>query len=82
MSLGVQRPPVKVLRWSATTWRRMEATRDRIMFGYGTDEPWYLDEDWLESGERYTVQWRKPLSVSEVNQMAPTPEVLQRPGRA
>jgi hypothetical protein len=25
--------------------------------------------------------WRKPLSMIEINQMAPTPEVRARPGR-
>lgn len=30
---------------------------------------------------RVTRQWRKPLSLEEVAQMAPTREVLARPGR-
>jgi hypothetical protein len=28
------------------------------------------------------VHWRKPLRVDEVNMMAPTPEVRERPGRS
>lgn len=30
---------------------------------------------------KVTLQWRKPLSFDEVNQMAQTPEVRGRPGR-
>jgi len=61
----------------------MEAIRDRLMFGTGTDEPWYLDEEFLqEFPTARSANWRRPLSIVEVNQMAPTPEVLARQGRA
>jgi hypothetical protein len=77
---------VPVLRWSPTTWRKMAALRDRIMRGHGTDEPWYLEAVRELEGETGIVSiaahWRKPLSLAEVAQMAPTPEVKQRPGRA
>jgi hypothetical protein len=29
----------------------------------------------------HAIQWRKPLSIEEINQMAPTPEVRRREGR-
>lgn len=53
----------------------MEALRDRIMRGVGTDEPWYLEQGAI------SVNWRKPLRLDEIEQMAPTPEVRQREGR-
>jgi hypothetical protein len=64
-------------------WRKMEALRDRIMFGIGTAEPWYRDDELLA---KYgiaivSVNWRKPLRFEEVNRMAPTSEVLARKGR-
>jgi hypothetical protein len=60
----------------------MEAVRDRIMWKTGTDEPWYLDREWLaEYPEARAANWRKPLSLSEISQMAPTPDVRQRQGR-
>lgn len=74
-----------VLRWSATTWRKMEALRDRILHGCGTDEPWFLEdvEEFQAATGRIAcaAQWRKPLRIDEINQMAPTPEVRERPGR-
>jgi hypothetical protein len=57
-------------------WRKMEKLRDRILFGCGTEEPWFLDD-----GGSITAQWRKPLRIDEVNQLAPTPDVRQREGR-
>ena len=64
-------------------WRKMEALRDRLMFGIGTDEPWFLDDEFLSSHllEAVAVHWRKPLRIDEVNQVAPTPEVIERQGR-
>lgn len=74
-----------VLRWSPTTWRRIEAVRDRIMRGVGTEEP-FIMEDIQEMAMTLgqsprSVQWRKPLSIMEVNRMAPTEEVRERKGR-
>jgi hypothetical protein len=54
----------------------MEAIRDRVMRHLGTNEPYV--EEWGQS----CVHWRRPLSIPEINQMAPTPEVRARPGRA
>ena len=66
-------------------WRKLEALRDRILSGCGTDEPWFLEDPKMFQGETGRVmisaQWRKPLSLAEVAQMAPTSEVRQRPGR-
>jgi hypothetical protein len=60
----------------------MIALRDRIMFGIGTDEPWYAEHMVHEVGERaIAVHWRKPLRIDEINQLAPTPEVRERRGR-
>jgi hypothetical protein len=53
----------------------MEAIRDRIMFRLGTDEPFIPEQSVI------SMQWRKPLRIDEVNQMAPIAEVLMRPGR-
>lgn len=77
--------PVPVLRWSPTTWRKIEALRDRIMRGVGTDEP-FIMEDVQEMAmmlgqSPMSVQWRKPLTIEEVNRMAPTVEVRERKGR-
>jgi hypothetical protein len=54
----------------------MEHIRDRIMRGLGTDEA-LIQEDIRGIAHH----WRKPLSIEEVNQMAPTPEVKLRAGR-
>jgi len=67
---------VPLLRWSATTMRRIIAARDRIMFRAGTDEPW------IEEPGNIALHWRKPLRIDEVARLAQTPEVRARPGRA
>ena len=60
----------------------MEAVRDRVMHRAGTEEPWYLDEEFLRAHpSAISANWRKPLSPDEVNTMAPTPEVRARLGR-
>ncbi len=62
--------------------RRIEAVRDRIMGMCGTNErliPVGADE--FPAGRPVTMQWRKPLSILEVNRMAPTAEVRERRGR-
>lgn len=52
------------------------------MRNLGTDEPYVMEEMTGMLGLRaIAVHWRKPLRIDEVNQMAPTPEVLSRPGR-
>ena len=56
--------------------RRLEATRDRIFRGVGSPEPFICEPD-----TTVTAQWRKPLSIEEINRMAPTEEVRARPGR-
>ncbi len=59
----------------------MEAVRDRILFGLGTDEtviPVWGEEHALIV---VTMQWRKPLSISEIAQLAQTPDVRARMGR-
>lgn len=73
---------MSVLRWSPTRWRKMEAVRDRILFRLGTSEPVIPISGEERALAKTTMQWRKPLSIEEINQMAPTPEVRQRPGRA
>jgi hypothetical protein len=47
----------------------------------GTSEPLILADDFPDNHVHVTIQWRKPLAVSEINQMAPTPDVLERKGR-
>ena len=68
--------PVPVLSWSPNNWRNVETVRDTVMLGVGTDEPWIM-----ERGPSLTVNWRKPLTLEEVNCMAQTPEVRRREGR-
>ena len=80
-----KRQPVGVLRWSPTIWRRAEHIRDRIMRGLGTDEP-IIAEDIAGlaaavGASPKAMHWRKPLSIVEINQMAPTEDVRQRRGR-
>ena len=58
--------------------RKAEAIRDRIMHGAGSGEP-FIEP--VGEGNVATRQWRKPLSIEEVNRMAPTPEVRERRGR-
>jgi len=58
--------------------RRIEAVRDRIMRNLGTENLIEADDPLLT----VTRQWRKPLSILEVNQMAPTAMVRERLGRA
>jgi len=48
----------------------------------GSSEPLIPIEGEEKALALVTMQWRKPLSLDEVNRMAPTPEVLARPGRA
>lgn len=76
---------MKVLRWSPTQRRRAETIRDRVLRGVGTDEA-LIEEDYLAfmnavGFEPSAGNWRKPLSIEEINRMAPTEEVRARPGR-
>lgn len=68
-----------VLSWSPAVWRRVEHIRDRILRGLGTHETLIPEE---LHAVRIAMQWRKPLSIVEINQMTPTQEVRDRPGRA
>ena len=77
-----------VPRWGPTVHRKIEAARDRILRGLGTDEP--LIDAAGELAELAAMmpgyqprsrQWRKPMRVDEIAQLAPTPEVRARPGR-
>jgi hypothetical protein len=70
-----------VLRWSPTVLRRLEAHKDRIFRGVGSPERVIPVEGAELAALRVTMQWRKPLSIEEINRMAPTPEVRARPGR-
>lgn len=71
-----------MLRWSPTKWRKAEAVRDRVMRGLGTDEEYIMEEMTMMLGERaVSVHWRKPLRIDEIPRMAPTEEVIARPGR-
>lgn len=72
-----------MLRWSPSKRRKAEAVRDKIFRGIGTDEPLF-EEDMTQIVGPYavTVNWRKPLRIEEIAQMAPTPEVRERRGRA
>jgi hypothetical protein len=64
--------------------RAVEACRDRIFSRCGTDEPLYESgpDEFPPGHYPVTRQWRKPLTIVEVNRMAATPEVKERKGRA
>lgn len=80
---AADRNPVPVLRWSRTTWRKLEAIRDRIMRGVGTDEPWVIEHMSDVIGlQAVSVHYRRPLRIDEIGRMATTDEVKARPGRA
>ncbi|MFL5288041.1 MAG: hypothetical protein ACJ8AW_45525 [Rhodopila sp.] len=52
------------------------------MEGCGTDEPYVIESmEKLTGMHAVSIHCRRPLALVEVNQMAPTAEVLQRPGR-
>jgi hypothetical protein len=55
--------------------RRIESLRDSVMDRIGTNEKL------IEQRGTMSMQWRKPLSIVEINQMASTPEVRERKGR-
>jgi hypothetical protein len=63
--------------------RRIEAMRDRIMTMCGTSEPLIPvgAEGFPPGHQPISLQWRKPLSIEEVNRLAPTQEVRERRGR-
>ena len=87
LSLSQHEPPpprpVPVLRWSPTVHRRIEAIRDRVFARCGSAEAIIEagDDEFPPGFPRRTRQWRKPLSIEEINRMAPTPEVRERRGR-
>jgi hypothetical protein len=60
----------------------LEAIRNDVMRGLGTEEPWYMEHLADQIGERaIAVHYRKPLRIDEVNRMATTEEVRLRRGR-
>lgn len=59
----------------------MEHLRDRLLFGLGSPEPVIPVEGEERAMLSFTMQWRKPLGVHEIGQMAGTPEVRAREGR-
>ena len=55
------------------------------MRGVGTREP-FIPENIMEfeaalGRPAMSMNWRKPLSIEEINRMAPTAEVRERKGR-
>ena len=73
--------PVPVLRWSPTKMRKAEALRDKLMRDIGSSEPWISEDISAQIGmAAVAVHYRRPLSMSEVAQMGPTREVIDRPG--
>jgi hypothetical protein len=61
--------------------REIETIKDRIFSMCGTTEPPISPEGEEAAMLMVTAQWRKPLSIEEVNRMADTPEVRERKGR-
>jgi hypothetical protein len=72
--LAVQ-PLVEVSRWDRKTRRHLQTLCYHYTRVLGTNEKL------IKEFERHSIQWRKPLSIGEINQMAPTPEVKRREGR-
>ena len=54
---------------------QLDLTGGAIMGRLGTDEKLIADHT------ASALTWRKPLSIVEINQMAPTADVRARPGR-
>ena len=79
LSLSAHAPlgigPLPLVRWTAGTFAKMQFIRDTIMQGVGTTEA-FIPEKGTSA-----MHWRKPLSLEEINRMAPTPEVRARAGR-
>lgn len=70
-----------MLSLSPTILRRLEAYKSSIFHNIGSSEAVIPVEGEERAMLKVTLQWRKPLSFDEVNQMAQTPEVRGRPGR-
>lgn len=71
------RQPARLSSLDGRDIRRLEAMRDQIMRGIGTDEPW------VEEPGHIAINWRRPLRIEEINQLAPRDRfVRERPGRA
>jgi hypothetical protein len=70
-----------VLRVSLTRRRAFEHLANRIFYGVGSTEP-LIPLTGVEAAQaRVSMQWRKPLSIEEINRMAPTRDVRLRQGR-
>jgi hypothetical protein len=64
-------------------WRQAASARDQVTRGLGTGEPWFTEEMTGELGRAaIAVHWRRPLRIDEINRLALTAEVRERPGRA
>lgn len=61
--------------------REAEAACARVFAMCGSSEPLIEPEGEELAMLKSTRQWRKPLSIEEVNRMAPTQEVRERRGR-
>lgn len=70
-----------MLSLSPTILRRLESYKNSIFRNIGSSEAVIPVEGEERAMLKVTLQWRKPLSFGEVNQMAQTPEVRDRPGR-
>lgn len=79
----MKRRPVPVVSLTRQMVREIEAMKDRIYAMCGTDEAAIVAavHEFPALNERVTMQWRWPLTIAEVAQMAPTPEVRERKGR-
>ena len=71
------RRPAPLSSLDATTLRKIEAMRDRIMCGIGAEEPWVVERGGI------AMHFRRPLRIEEVNLLpADNPDVRARQGRA
>jgi hypothetical protein len=59
----------------------VETIRDRIFGMCGSPEPVIAPEGEEAALLTVTRQWRRPLSIEEINRMAPTVEARERRGR-
>lgn len=68
--------PILRSAWTMHADALVRHTAEHIMGRIGTKE------ELIEDDTRRVRTWRKPLSMIEINQLAPTAEVRRRPGRA
>lgn len=68
-------PLQPVSSWGRQTRRYIDMLCTNYLKRLGTSEKL------IEEREKVSIHWRKPLHITEINQMADTPDVRARRGR-